>query len=247
MASAPPPQDSKVDPGLASSISEVIGRGRDFLARQDAPPGLVKMWLGQMRMQIRKAYGPDSQAERWWPAAPETLTRDQARDLLQKRLLKAEKLLQEITDAPRRALAGPLGHRIFIGHGRSPLWRELKDFLQERLGLPWEEFNRESVSGIATTERIEHMLNVSTFAFLIMTSEDEHSDQTRHARANVIHEVGLFQGHLGMRRAIILLEDGCQQFSNVHGLTHISFPPGRISAAFEDIRRVLEREGLTET
>ena len=247
MIGTPPPAEEKPDPGLASSISVVIARGHNFLARDDAPSGLVKMWIAQMRVQIRKAYGRNSPAERWWPAAPDILTREQARVLVQKRLPKAEKLLQEIVDAPRRALAGPEGHRIFIGHGRSPIWRELKDFLQDRLSLPWEEFNRESVSGIATAERIEHMLNVSTFAFLIMSAEDEHTDQTRHARANVIHEVGLFQGRLGMRRAIILLEEGCQQFSNVHGLTNISFPPGRIGAAFEDVRRVLEREGLTET
>ena len=80
-----------------------------------------------------------------------------------------------------------------------------------------------------------------------MTAEDEHADQTRHARANVIHEVGLFQGRLGARRAIILLEEGCQQFSNVHGLSHISFPSGRVSAVFEDIRRVLERECIAGT
>jgi len=30
------------------------------------------------------------------------------------------------------------------GHGGSSLWKELKDFLHERLGLEWDEFNRES-------------------------------------------------------------------------------------------------------
>jgi len=89
------------------------------------------------------------------------------------------------------------------------------------------------------------MLAASTFALLIMTAEDDHADATRHARANVIHELGLFQGRLGCRRAIILLEDGCEEFSNVHGLSPIRFPAGQVSAAFEEIRRVLEREGIT--
>src|SRR5438045_2725225 len=35
-----------------------------------------------------------------------------------------------------------IGTNVFIGHGRSPLWRELKDFIQDRLQLPWDEFNR---------------------------------------------------------------------------------------------------------
>ena len=35
-----------------------------------------------------------------------------------------------------------------------------------------------------------------------MTGEDEHIDQTKHARENVIHEIGLFQGKLGFRKAM---------------------------------------------
>jgi predicted nucleotide-binding protein len=88
------------------------------------------------------------------------------------------------------------------------------------------------------------MLIAASFAFLIMTGEDEHADGALHARENVIHEAGLFQGKLGFRRAIILLEEGCKNFSNIHGLTHIPFPKGRISAAFEEVRRTLHREKM---
>ena len=38
---------------------------------------------------------------------------------------------------------------------------------------------------------------------------------------NVIHEVGLFQGRLGANKAIILLEDGCEEFSNIQGLVRM--------------------------
>jgi predicted nucleotide-binding protein len=62
--------------------------------------------------------------------------------------------------------------------------------------------------------------------------------------ASIIHEAGLFQGHLGFQKAIILLEDGCKEFSNIFGLGQIRFPKGNISAVFEDIRRVLEREKI---
>src|SRR5688572_2759612 len=134
--------------------------------------------------------------------------------------------------------------KIFIGHGRSSAWRDLKDFLQDRLKLEWDEFNRESVAGITTIDRLKEMLEQATFAFLVLTAEDEHADGSKHARENVIHEVGLFQGKLGFRRAIILVEDECEEFSNVHGLTQIRFPKGNIFAKSEEIRRVLEREGL---
>lgn len=135
--------------------------------------------------------------------------------------------------------------KVFIGHGRSSLWRELKDFLEDRLQLDWEEFNRESTAGIATVERLQEMLNNSCFAFLVMSGEDQHADEKLHARENVIHEVGLFQGRLGFRKAIVLLEEGCSEFSNIVGLGQIRFPEGNISAVFEKIRKVLEREGIT--
>lgn len=134
--------------------------------------------------------------------------------------------------------------RIFIGHGRSLVWRELKDFIQDRLHLSWEEFNREPTAGQATTERLQAMVDNSCFAFLVMTAEDEHKDTTLHARENVIHEAGLFQGRLGFRKAIILLEDGCKEFSNITGLGQLQFPKGQISAVFEEVRRVLEREKI---
>lgn len=134
--------------------------------------------------------------------------------------------------------------RIFIGHGHSLLWRDLKDFLQDRLKLSWEEFNREPSAGHATTERLQDMLNNSCFAFVVLTAEDAHKDDSVHARENVIHEAGLFQGHLGFKKAIILLEDGCEEFSNIVGLGQIRFPKGNISAVFEEIRRVLEREKI---
>jgi predicted nucleotide-binding protein len=90
------------------------------------------------------------------------------------------------------------------------------------------------------------MMDEAAIAFLIMTAEDEQADGKIHARMNVIHEVGLFQGRLGFEKAIVLLEEGCEEFSNISGLGQLRFPKDNISAIFEDIRRVLEREGLIE-
>lgn len=76
------------------------------------------------------------------------------------------------------------------------------------------------------------MLDQACFAFLLMTAEDEQADGNHHARMNVIHEVGMFQGRLGFERAIILLEDGCEEFSKIQSrAVRTDGPPFPCSAA----------------
>lgn len=139
------------------------------------------------------------------------------------------------------------GTNVFIGHGGAPAWRELKDFLEHRLNLTVDEFNMKPTAGMTNVTRLSQMLNDAAFAFLVLTGEDEQVDGTKHARQNVIHEAGLFQGRLGFERAIVLLEEGCEEFSNIEGLGQIRFPPHKIKAVFEEVRQVLERESLLET
>ncbi len=157
----------------------------------------------------------------------------------------AARLASHLANLQKRSIRNNrIGTNIFIGHGRSKLWKELKDFVQDRLHLPWDEFNRVPIAGVTNVARLSEMLDQAAFACLIMTAEDEQADGNYHARMNVVHEAGLFQGRLGFQRAIILLEEGCEAFSNVEGLGQIRFPKGDIGNAFEEIRMVLEREEL---
>lgn len=149
-----------------------------------------------------------------------------------------------MTDAAKQETSRMSGSKVFIGHGRSDEWRKLADFLQNRLSLEWDEFNRVSVAGLANTARLSAMLDDAGAGLIVMTAEDELVDGTRRARENVVHEAGLFQGRLGFDRAVVLLEEKCTEFSNISGLGQIRFPAGNIGAAFEQVRQFLEREGL---
>jgi predicted nucleotide-binding protein len=132
---------------------------------------------------------------------------------------------------------------IFIGHGRSPAWRELKDYLRDLLGYTDVDFfEREARAGVHTGRVLDEMLNKANFALLVMTGEDETADDRVRARQNVIHEAGLFQGRLGWNRAIILREDGVEPFSNVDGLNEIRFGKGSIRDAFGEVVATLRRE-----
>jgi len=131
---------------------------------------------------------------------------------------------------------------IFIGHGHNPQWRDLKDHLHEKHGLTVNHYEIGPRAGKSIKEVLEEMLDESSFALLILTGEDIHINGAFHARENVIHELGLFQGRLGFTRAIVLLEEDVQEFSNILGVNQIRFAKGHIKETFGDVLATIRRE-----
>ena len=134
---------------------------------------------------------------------------------------------------------------LYISLAENCFTLQLKDFIEDELGLQTDEFNRVPIAGIHNTERLRQMLNSAAMAFLVLTGEDEQPDGKPHARLNVVHEAGLFQGRLGFECAIVMLEEGCEEFSNIDGLGQLRFARGDIRSRFEEVRQVLrERLGM---
>ena len=131
---------------------------------------------------------------------------------------------------------------IFIGHGRNTLWRDLKDHLQDQQGYAVQAYEVGARAGHTIRDILEEMLDKSTFAILVMTGEDETTNNELRPRLNVVHELGLFQGRTGFTRAIMLLEDGTEEFSNMHGVEQIRFAKDNIREAFGDVLATIRRE-----
>lgn len=138
------------------------------------------------------------------------------------------------------APAEPL--RVFIGHGHDPQWRDLKDHLHDQHGIEVTAYEIGPRAGLSVKEVLQDMLNCSSYAFLLLTGEDLRADGEAHARENVIHELGLFQGRLGFTRSVALIEDGVKEFSNILGVNQIRFPKGKIRETFGDVLAVIKRE-----
>ena len=131
---------------------------------------------------------------------------------------------------------------VFIGHGRSGAWRDLKDHLQDQHGINIEAYEIGARAGHTIRDILEDMLNKSSIAFLVMTGEDAQENGSIRARQNVVHEVGLFQGRLGFSRAVVLLEEGAEEFSNLHGVQQIRFQRDSIRETFGDVLATIRRE-----
>jgi predicted nucleotide-binding protein len=132
--------------------------------------------------------------------------------------------------------------KVFIGHGHDLQWRDLKDHLREKHGIDVTAYEIGPRAGLSVKEVLQRMLHESSFALLVLTGEDIHTDGELHARENVIHELGLFQGSLGFEKAIVLLEDSVREFSNILGINQIRFSKGAIRETFGDILAVIKRE-----
>lgn len=242
----PPPKPITTDEekAILEQIELRLAQAKKHILNGSMNHGYLQVLIVSLRTEIQKLYGKNTEILRYIYLIKEKISPVTAVEMASALIKRAEHFARLAHDIGTFSFAAKNPGKIFIGHGQSQTWRVLKDFLFDRLGLAWDEFSREAVAGFTTFERISQMLSEAEFAFLIMTAEDTHLDQSQHARENVVHEVGLFQGRLGPKKAIILLEEGCKEFSNIVGLTQIRFPKGRISAIFEDIRRVLEREGI---
>lgn len=132
--------------------------------------------------------------------------------------------------------------KIFIGHGHSNQWKNLKDHLHEKHDYEVEAYEIGARAGLTVQEVLDDMLTTSSFALLVFTGEDEDAEGKMHARENAIHELGLFQGHLGWRKAIILLEEGVQEFSNIHGINSIKFKKNAIVEVYGEVLATIKRE-----
>ena len=242
--------------------TEMVGHSDTFLTRlKNAAGGLSIISTGEMLKRIgiigilsATSAPQDVTARKQGVKVPPHLKVQSKVESLKSTLKIMESLAQIARQAKahisrqelHRRKAGMLGGKVFIGHGHSPVWLELKDFITDRLNLPVDEFNSVAVAGLTTVERLNQMLDTASIAFLIMTGEDEQLDGKGQARMNVVHEAGLFQGRLGFHRAIIVLEENCEEFSNIAGLVQLRFKKNNIKEAFEDVRQVLERERLLQ-
>ncbi len=143
---------------------------------------------------------------------------------------------------PKPSPSPPVSPKIFIGHGHTGLWRELKDHLTDKHGFDVVAYEVGARAGHTIRDILDDMLTKSSMAFFVLTGENCDAAGLMHARENVIRETGLFQGRLGFARSIVVLEEGTVEFSNIHGIANFGSQKGNIKEVFGDVVAVIRRE-----
>lgn len=152
------------------------------------------------------------------------------------------KLIPEKQDGGENAQKNISGPCVFVGHGRSKLWARVQLFIQDELKIPVVTYESAPHTGESIVPVLEKLLDQATFAVLVITAEDDVAEGKKRARQNVVHESGLFQGRLGFKKAVMLVQEGIEEFSNVDGLQVIFFAGDKIEHTFYELQRVLKRE-----
>ncbi|MFL6255414.1 MAG: TIR domain-containing protein [Pyrinomonadaceae bacterium] len=129
---------------------------------------------------------------------------------------------------------------VFISHGRSADWREVQAFIEKDLDIGTLELAQEPNRGRTVLQKLSDEAERCSFAVVVMTGDDDVTAGAPRARENVLHEIGFFQGKLGLENVCLLHEEGTNIPSNIHGLIYIPFPKGLVSAGFGVLARELK-------
>jgi len=129
---------------------------------------------------------------------------------------------------------------IFISHGRSKEWYKVQVYLEKDLHLSTIELAQQPNLGRSVLQKLNEESNMCSVAIIIMTGDDDFNGSEIRARENVLHEIGFFQGRLGLDKIALLHEEGVNIPSNIHGLVYIPFPKDTVEATFAALTRELK-------
>lgn len=130
---------------------------------------------------------------------------------------------------------------VWIIHGGgSVAWKDVGRHIEREMGLKYLEFDDPHVRRVLVTERVTTMAATATVAVAVMSAEDAMPNGKLRARQNVIHEIGLAQGYLGIDRVIVMKERDIEEFTNMSGVIYISFTPPQLELAIFRLQREIE-------
>ncbi len=156
--------------------------------------------------------------------------------------------IEEI-DKSRDIYLPPGGEKVFVIHGHAEdKWRELRDLLEDKLGLKGRVIvlKEEASRSETVIQKFEKHAKQCCYGFALVTPDDEVKKQDaayRQARPNVIFEIGWFYGHLGPSRLCILKRAGTEIPSDLGGVVTLEFDKA-VGEVFLQIEQELEVAGI---
>lgn len=129
---------------------------------------------------------------------------------------------------------------IFLSHGNSEEWYKVQSYLEKVLGYQTIELAQQPNLGRTVIQKLDEESSKCNSAIIVMTGDDDIGGEEIRARENVLHEIGFFQGKLGLNSVVLLHEEDVNIPSNIHGLVYVPFPKNTVEATFGVLTRELK-------
>jgi len=211
-------------------------RGLEILKNQQIRKGEVDVWLNGLKSNLQVLYGPSTPIVKFLREKALNVQRSGvSREEFESEIANLKGLIDQMEYSARTEALNavsthsvpPSGKNVFIIHGHDELnTRRLTDLLRNHLQLNPVTIIYKPGMSRPLIEKYEDSASFCSFALALVTPDDEIASPSRRyhqARPNVIFELGWFVGRLGKHRVAILLKEGTEIHSDIHGVSRIQF------------------------
>lgn len=132
---------------------------------------------------------------------------------------------------------------VFLAHGPDPQWQTVRQFLEQDCSLSVHTVDSTPIDD-DWVESVTACMHLCGFGVCVLTPDDLTVSGLGRAAQGVINLVGILQGSCGFRRVALLVEEGCEIFSNMHGVVELRFRHGHVESTLWQLDRMLRREGV---
>jgi predicted nucleotide-binding protein len=122
--------------------------------------------------------------------------------------------------------------RVFMFHGRNPLWKEVADFIWKKLEIETVALREEDNGDVIDIDALDRATEDASHAVVVVTADD--------SRERMVHAIGYFQGLYGPANVLVLRESSVEEFSSVAGTVTETFDGRNVSHAFPAVAEEIE-------
>jgi len=122
--------------------------------------------------------------------------------------------------------------RVFVFHGRNPLWKQVADFVTGKLEIETIVLAEEHDGDVTDIDALDGAAEDASHAIVVLTADDD--------REKALHAIGYFQGLYGPNNVMVLREKAVEEFSCVAGVIYETFEGRNIAHTFPALAEEIE-------
>jgi predicted nucleotide-binding protein len=122
--------------------------------------------------------------------------------------------------------------RVFVFHGRNPLWKQVVEFVGTKLEIEALALAEEDDGDVTDIDALDQASEDASHAVVVLTADDD--------RDKALHAIGYFQGLYGPNNVIVLREAAVEEFTSVAGVIYETFEGRNIAGTFPALAEELE-------